>query len=109
MYQLKKIDIATVALYSFLIFLILGLVIFLPLGILSFIFSNLLSRGDFYQHGPSHFFPVFGGIFLLLMPLAYGIIGMIINTLIALLYNLLSIKLGGIKVQLDKIETIEVL
>lgn len=107
MFQLKKIDIATVALYSFLIFFILGIIIFIPFGLLGIFMSHLLSYGEWRHIAPHNFFPIFGSIFILVMPIFYGIIGMIVNIFITLIYNLLSIKLGGIKVQLEKIAIAE--
>jgi hypothetical protein len=38
------------------------------------------------------------------MPIIYSVMGTIMNTIIALIYNLLSLKLGGIKLSLRKIE-----
>ena len=104
MYQLKKIDIPTVALYSFLMFLILGLIFFLPLGLLISLISSMIPDTGMPEQD---FIPFFGGIFIIIIPVFYAIIGMIVNVLIALLYNLLSIKLGGIKINLEKIAAIE--
>jgi hypothetical protein len=104
MYQLKKIDIGSVALYSFLMFLILGLIIFLPFGIIFSILSSFIPQtGDV----PSEIFPIFGGMFFILMPIFYAVFGTILNVLVVLCYNLLSLKLGGIKFDLAKIGQIE--
>jgi len=101
MYQLRKIDIGTVALYSFLMFLILSLIIFIPFGLIITLVSTLVpSTGEM----ETEMFPFFGGIFLIVVPLFYAVIATIMNVLMALLYNLLSLKLGGIKVSLEKIE-----
>jgi hypothetical protein len=106
MFQLKKIDIASVALYSFLMFLILGLIIFLPFGILFSILSNFIPQtGDV----PSEIFPIFGGMFFLIMPIFYAVFGTIINVLVVLCYNLLSLKLGGIKIELEKVDQVAAL
>ena len=101
MYQLKKIDIGTVALYSFLMFLILGLLILIPFGLFFSIMSSLLPERGGIQ---SEAFPFFGGIFIILIPIFYAVFGTIMNVLIVLFYNLLSLKLGGIKFNLEKIE-----
>jgi hypothetical protein len=106
MYQLKKIDLAGVALYSFIIFLIIGLLIFLPIGFISIIFTQFLSRSEFYSPGHSSVYPIFGGFFIILMPIIYGVMGTIMNTILALIYNLLSLKLGGIKISLENIEVL---
>ena len=104
MYQLKKIDIGTVALYSFLMFLILGLIIFLPMGFIMTIISSFLPETGELQ---TELFPLFGGILFILIPVLYAVFGTIVNIIVVLCYNLLSIKLGGIKIRLDKVGQLE--
>lgn len=104
MFQLKKIDIGSVALYSFLMFLILGLIIFLPLGIFFSIMSSFIPHSS---QVPSELFPIFGGMFFLIMPIFYAVFGTIVNILIVLCYNLLSLKLGGIKIDLEKVAQVK--
>ena len=85
MYQLRKIDIGTVALYSFLMFLILSLIIFIPFGLIITILSTLVpSTGEM----ETEMFPFFGGIFLIVVPLFYAVIATIMNVLMALLYRI---------------------
>ena len=99
MFSLKSIDIASLALYSFLMYLILGLIIFLPLGFFFSIVSNFLpDTGEF----DSMILPFFGGIFLILIPLLYAVFGTIMNVIIVIIYNLLSKKFGGIKIELSR-------
>ena len=103
MFQIKKIDIASVALYSFIMFLILGLLIFLPLGLMfSLISSFIPDSGEF----DSEMLPIFSGIFIIIIPIFYAVFGTIMNVIIVFIYNLLSMKFGGIKIQLEKTEHI---
>ncbi len=104
MYQLRKIDLGTVALFSFLMFLILSLIFFLPFGIIMSVISNFLPETGPPQLGMFRFF---GGFFVILIPVFYAVFGTIINVIIALCYNLLSIKLGGIRFTLEEIGRIE--
>jgi len=104
MYQVKKIDLPTVALYSFLMFLIMGLLLALPFGLLfSFIGDSIPDLGG-EEMGMLSFF---SGIFLIIIPVFYAVFGTLINVLIVLCYNLLSVKLGGIKIDLKKLGQLE--
>jgi len=108
MYSLKKLDITSVALYSFVMILIISLVFIIPFGLFfmavySFLPETGLPAGDF-----DGVFPALGWGLVVLIPIIYALIGTITNVLIALLYNLLSKKLGGIKFSLEKVAEIEV-
>jgi hypothetical protein len=104
MYQLKKIDLPTVALYSFLMLFILGLLFILPFGLLFTIIGNSIPELYGPEMGVVSFF---SGIFLLILPAIYALFGTLLNVVIVLCYNLLSTKLGGIKFDLNKIGQIE--
>jgi hypothetical protein len=101
MFQLKKIDIGSVALYSFIMFLFLGLIIFLPLGLMFSLISNFIPDTEELGSG---FLPIFSGIFIIIVPLFYAVFGTIMNVIIVLIYNLLSIKFGGIKLTIEKLD-----
>jgi hypothetical protein len=101
MFQIRKIDVGSVAIYSFLMFLILGLIIFLPLGLMFSLISSFIP--DSGELSP-YFLPFFGGVFMLLIPIFYAVVGTITNVIIVLIYNLISVKFGGIKVNLDEIQ-----
>ena len=103
MFTLKKLDLASVALYSFLMILIISLIFTVPFGFIfmaiqSFIPDTGLAPGEF-----EGIFPAFGWAFIIGMPILYAAFGTIINILIAFTYNLLSKKFGGIKFSLNKI------
>ena len=100
MFQIKKIDIGSVALYSFLMFLILGLLIFIPIGLmLSFLSHFIPDTGEFNTSALN----IFSGIFIIIIPIFYAVFGTIINVIIVFIYNLLSMKFGGIKLSLQKL------
>jgi ABC-type polysaccharide/polyol phosphate export permease len=104
MYKIKSFDLGSVLLYSFLMYLILGLLIFVPLGLIFSIISNFIPDGNEFN---STIFPFLGGIFLFLIPIFYAVAGSIVNAIIVLIYNLLSKKLGGIKLEIDKVDNQE--
>ena len=99
MYQLKKLNIGSVAIYSFILIFVLSLIIMLPIGLFSMLISNLGSNA----FAPRHLFMPLGAIFYLMFPVFYAIIGTVFNVILALVYNLVSGPLGGIKFNLEKI------
>ena len=103
MYRIKHFDLGTVALYSFVMTLIISLIIMIPFGLI------LSAVGDLAQDsmpGGNEMFPFaqYGVLFFILIAIVYSVLATIIYTIIALLYNLLSLKLGGIKIDVEKIE-----
>ena len=101
MFQLKKIDLGSVVLYSFIMFLLLGLIIFLPLGLMFSLISSFIPDTGDIEPGMLN---VFSGIFIIVIPLIYAVFGTIMNVLIAFIYNLLSVKFGGIKLTVEKLD-----
>ncbi|MBD3321694.1 MAG: hypothetical protein GF350_11420 [Chitinivibrionales bacterium] len=105
-YKLKKLDLGSVALYSFVMFFIISLLFMLPFSLFFMAMGNFFSN-TMPENIPFNPFSLFSGIFLIFMPLLYAIFGTIINTVIALLYNLLSTRLGGIRFSVEKIAELE--
>jgi hypothetical protein len=101
MFKLKNIDIGSVALYSFIMFLILGLIIFLPLGLIFSLVSNFMPDAGEMSTG---MLPIFSGVFMIIIPLFYAVFGTIMNVIIVFIYNLLSMKFGGIKLTIEKLD-----
>ena len=107
MYRLKKIDLSSVALYSFFMFLIMGFVFLLPFGLVGIFISEAVQEAGFPNQPGPDIFAFFSGAFLIILPLIYAIFGTFINIIIALIYNLLSLKLGGLKFSIHKIGEVE--
>lgn len=105
MYRVNKIDLPTVALYSFMMLFILSLLFMLPFGLILSIIGNSIPDMEGMEMG---FLSFFSGVFLLVIPIGYAVFGTIINVIIVLCYNLLSSKLGGIKIDLKKIGQLDV-
>jgi hypothetical protein len=101
MYKIKRIDIPSAALYSFIVFLILGIIIFLPIGILFSVVSNVVPQTGLSS---PFYLPVFSGVFFILAPVFYAFAGMITSVVITVIYKLISLKLGAIKLELKKVE-----
>jgi len=99
MYQLKKINIGSVAVYSFILIFVLSIVLMLPFGAIVLFLRSMAGNAL----APRHSIMPFGLGFYIFFPIIYAIIGTIINVFIVFIYNLLSASMGGIKIKLEKI------
>ena len=108
MYKIKHFDLGTVALYSFIMTLVLSLIFMLPFGIFISAIGNLAQDSMPYSEDIFPFANM-GILFFFLLALAYSVFATIVYTLIALLYNLLSTKLGGIKIAVEKVSDTSVI
>jgi hypothetical protein len=104
MYQIKKLDLATVALYSFLLFFFMGLLFILPFWLL---FSIIGSSIPDLQNTGMGFLPFFSGVFIIIIPVIYATFGTILNMIIVLFYNFFAGRFGGIKLELKEISGTE--
>lgn len=104
MYKIKSFDLGSVALYSFLLYLILGLIILLPVGLLMSVLSGFMQNTGEFDLG---IFPFLSGIFIFIIPIFYAVLGTIFNLVIAVIYNLLSKKFGGIKLEIENVDEAE--
>ena len=103
MYRIKRFDLATVALYTFVMTFIISLIFMIPLGLFISAMGEMAQQ-SMPGYGDS-FFSIadFGILFFIFLAVAYSVFATIIYTIIALLYNLISIKLGGIKIDVEKL------
>ncbi len=99
MHRLKKIDLGSVAIYSFLMIFIIMFVI------LSFFYliSKLFVPTEFFEASQIPF----GGSFLffIFLTLLYSIIAAVVNVIVVFIYNLLSTRIGGIKIELSEMDS----
>ena len=103
MHQIKKIDLTSVALYSFIMTFVLILLISLPFGIVFTLLSEFIPDTSPFE-GQGFPFANLGILVFFIAALAYAILVTIMNTILALVYNLISSKLGGIKIAIEKVE-----
>ena len=101
MYKLRKIDISSVALYSFIMLLVISFIFMIPFGLIMTAVSSMMPYEEMGGGGIPAFF---SGIFLFILPFIYAIFGTVVNVLLVLLYNLLSSKFGGIAVELNHVD-----
>ncbi len=104
MYRLKHLDIGSVAVYSFLLIFAVGLLFMLFFGMINWLFIQPMQQ---MAGGPSpRFFPPFAfhSFFLVIFPLIYAIFGALFNVVLALIYNLVAKALGGLKIELERVD-----
>ncbi|GAB4184692.1 MAG: hypothetical protein Kow00108_22240 [Calditrichia bacterium] len=102
MVKIRKIDIGSVALYSFVMTMILIGILFIPV-ILFILTLSLMVPAEQIDPGLT-MFRSFGVVFILIVPIFYAGIITLMNVLLVALYNLLSNKFGGIKIELKEEE-----
>jgi hypothetical protein len=103
MYRLKHLDIGSVAVYSFLLIFILGVLFMLFFGLLNWMIIQPMQH---MSNAPSRFFPgfAFHSFFLIIFPLIYAVAGTVFNVVMALIYNLVARALGGLKIDLERVD-----
>ncbi len=103
MYRLKKINLGSVAVYSFVLIFILGVIIMLPFGAINMFLSGLMPS----RLGPPHTVFPFSAVFYFFFPIMYAVMGTIVNVILAFIYNMVSKPLGGLRFDLEKIAEFE--
>lgn len=101
MYQIRNLDIPSVAIYSFILYLVLTFIVVLPIGLIMSVVSSFAPATEELDSG---IFSVLSGVFIILLPIFYAVIGTIINVIIAFIYNLISKKFGGLKIELHRVD-----
>ena len=101
--EIKHLDVASVVKICFVIYAILGIVVGLVYVIFAMIFSSFLdATGAFEATSVLRIAATGFGILLVpLFALLYGIIGAIGGFIFAVVYNLASKALGGIRLTLE--------
>ena len=97
MVRISKIGIRQTAKFVAIFYLVVSFVFVLPIALLT------ITIGSFADDSMAVFGGIFGGSFLLLVPLIYAIIGFIMVVLISSIYNLIAKRIGGIEIEIDKI------
>lgn len=92
MKEIKKIDLMSLAKILALIYAIIGFLAAI-LAVVAMYLDPLIATS---------IMPIstFGPIIIVLVPIIYAIVGFIIGAIIAILYNIIASKIGGIKIEL---------
>lgn len=98
MYKLMKLNIHDVALHSFVVYLVLGIIFLIPLGIITMTATDEAVSAGYEPFLSREALPA---LLIFLFPFIYALLGTCINTLLALLLNFFSKKSGGININLE--------
>ncbi|MFA8343174.1 MAG: hypothetical protein ACEPO8_09430 [Rhodothermaceae bacterium] len=96
MFEIKRLDVSSIAKITAVLYFILGLVVMVPI-----IFLTLLTdRSISFSSGS------IGAMLavIIIVPVLYSIIGTVFSAVITAMYNYFAKSFGGIKLQLDKVE-----
>jgi len=94
MKELKKIDIISLAKFEALFMAILSFVSAIIYTMIGNNMSSQMSEYNIYTTG------YMGVISIIVSPIVYGILGFIFGMLLAIIYNILAKKIGGIKIEI---------
>jgi putative exporter of polyketide antibiotics len=106
MFELKKVGVLSLAKISAFIMAIIGLLLGCLYALMGVWMNKLISGMTPEMQAKAGIEPGMGMLFgpwaILILPIVYGIIGLISGLFGGWLYNIISSKIGGIKIELSK-------
>lgn len=94
MAQIKRFGVLQTAKFSAALYFVFSAVLILPLMLI----TTLVGAASGQSGAPA---AMFSGIFLIVMPFVYGILGFIFVAIGCLIYNLIASLIGGIEIELE--------
>lgn len=94
MKRLKRIGVLQTSIVGALVMAGVSVIVFVPFAIIAGIVNSVVGNT----------FPFSGGMFLVGMPILYGIIGFVMTALSCFVYNLIAQWVGGIEFELEDVE-----
>lgn len=98
MVRIKSFGVLQTAKLAAILYFISSAIFVIPIMLISFI------AGSSSGIPGSGFGAMFSGVFLIIMPILYGIFGFIFVAIGCLLYNVIAKFVGGIEIELEKFE-----
>ncbi len=95
MKKLKKIGVLSLAKFQGIMMALMGLLI----GLMAYLLQALLLSTSSAETPEAQIAASFGPLAIIFFPVAYGIMGFIMGSIVAALYNLISRFVGGIEVE----------
>ena len=96
MAQIKRIGVKQTAKVVAIFYFAITLPIFIPLFVISLLIGGFTNSGNFGMFGA-----IFGGIFMLVLPFLYAILGGVMVAISAATYNFIAKRFGGIEVEIE--------
>lgn len=95
MAQVKRFGVLQTAKFAAVMYFIFTVILMIPFGLISIIIGSATG-------GKEGFFGVmFGGAFMLFMPLIYAVLGFVFVAIGCLVYNLIAKLVGGIEIEIE--------
>ena len=100
MVRLKSIGIKQTAKFFAVFCFLISLVFIIPISVITILVGSFSVK-------ESGLFPVaFGGVFILVLPLFYALIGFVMVSIFSFIYNQIAKRIGGVEFEMeDKIKT----
>jgi hypothetical protein len=95
MAQIKRFGVVQTAKFFAIIYLIIGMLAIVPMFLMTLIMGLATGGAEGGIVG------LFGGVFLLFMPIVYALAGFVFVALGCLIYNLVAKWVGGIEIELE--------
>lgn len=96
MVQVKKIGIKQTAKVVAVFYFLISLIFVIPISLITILV------GSFANQDSGLLSTAFGGLFLLLLPLFYAVIGFLMVALVSLIYNAIAKRIGGVEIDLEE-------
>lgn len=94
MTQIKRIGVKQTAKVAAVCYFLISLVFVLPIGIVTLLLGSS-------SKGSAGFPAIFGGVFLLVLPVIYAVLGFVMVAISAALYNFVAKHVGGVEIELN--------
>ena len=103
--RIRKLGVLSVAKMYALVLLVISLIISIPYGLFIIIFSltgasSIGGQGGLALGGGGI---VFGLLFMVGLPIFYGVIGFVMGAVGALIYNIFAGIIGGIEIEVENV------
>jgi len=95
MVRIKRIGIKQTAKVIAVFYFVISIIFVLPISLITLLVGSSGNKA-------SGVFPqALGGVFLLLIPVFYAVIGFVMVALTAFIYNFIAKRFGGVEIELD--------
>jgi hypothetical protein len=95
MVQIKRIGVKQTAKVTAVFYFLISLIFVLPITLFAFVISL------FNDNNIGMFSTAFGGLFFLILPFLYALMGYFLVAIMALMYNIIAKKIGGVEIEID--------
>jgi len=103
MVRISKIGVKQSFKFSFFFYLTITFIFVLPVALITFLVGLTSKTQELFPFGGA----ILGGLFFLILPVIYAVVGAIMVSISARLYNFVAKRVGGIEVDIDTSDNLE--